>query len=144
MTNVAVIDGDLIAYRAAASCKEDDSQDIACIRAERTIRDILEQTSSPDYWLYLSGLSNFRYDLYPEYKANRKDIKRPQWLQTVREFLVIEWQADVTDGYEADDAIGIKSKELELLPINPVICSLDKDLLQIAGVHYNWVKETLN
>lgn len=133
-----------MAYRAAASCREDDSSDIACIRAERTIRQILEATESIDYWLYLSGSSNFRYELYPEYKANRRDVIRPQWLQLVREFLLIEWDADVTDGYEADDALGIKSTELELIGLKPIICSLDKDLLQIAGLHYNWVKETLD
>ena len=144
MSNTALIDGDLVAYRAAASCKEEDGSEIACIRAERTLKQILEQTSSLDYWLFLSGSSNFRYDLYPEYKANRKDIKRPQHLQTVREFLVLEWQADVTDGYEADDALGIKTTELELIGLKPIICSLDKDLLQIAAVHYNWVKEAFN
>lgn len=144
MNNIAIIDGDLVAYRAAASCKEEDSLEIACIRAEKTIQQILEQTSSPDYWLFLSGSSNFRYNLYPAYKANRKDVQRPRWLQPVREFLVLEWQADITDGYEADDAIGIKATELSLLPVKPIICSLDKDLRQLPGCHYNWVKETLD
>lgn len=143
MSNVALIDGDLVAYRAAASCKEEDSSEIACIRAERTIRDILHQVAAPDYWLFLSGSSNFRYDLFPDYKANRKTVVRPRWLQCVREFLLIEWDADMTDGYEADDALGIKSTELQLIGLKPTICSLDKDLLQIPGLHYNWVKEIL-
>lgn len=143
MSNTALLDGDLVAYRAAASCKEDDPSEIACIRAEKTIRDILGATDSSDYWLFLSGSSNFRYDLYPEYKANRRDIARPKWLQTVREFLLLEWKADITDGYEADDALGIKSTELELIGLKPIICSLDKDLLQIPGWHFNWVKEQL-
>ena len=144
MSNVALIDGDLVAYRAAASCKGEDSSEIACIRAEQTIRDILQETSSPDYWLFLSGSSNFRYELYPDYKANRRDVARPQWLQTVREFLLFEWKADITDGYEADDALGIKTTELELIGLNPIICSLDKDLRQVPSWHYNWVKEVLD
>ena len=37
--------------------------------------------------------------------------------------------------------MGIKTTELELIGLKPIICSLDKDLLQIAAVHYNWVKE---
>lgn len=143
MSHTALIDGDLVAFRSAASCKDDDPSEIACIRAEKTIRQILGATESSDYWLFLSGSSNFRYDLYPEYKANRRDLPRPRWLQTVREFLLLEWDADMTDGYEADDALGIKTTELELIGLNPIICSLDKDLLQIAGWHYNWVKETL-
>jgi DNA polymerase-1 len=144
VSNVALIDGDLVAYRAAASCKEEDPSEIACIRAESTIRQILETASCPDYWLFLSGSSNFRYELYPDYKANRRDIPRPKWLQPVREFLLLEWGANVTDGYEADDAIGIKHSELTAINFKPIVCSLDKDLRQIAGTHYNWVKEEMD
>lgn len=141
--SIAIIDGDLVAYRCAASCKEDDDLSIACIRADVLIRNILDKTGSYDYWLYLSGSRNFRYTLYPEYKANRRDIPRPKWLQSVREYLVLQWQADMTDGYEADDAIGIKMTELQQLGLSPICCSLDKDLLQIPGKHYNFVKEEL-
>jgi 5'-3' exonuclease len=141
---VALIDGDIVAYRAAASCKEQDSSEIACIRAESTLKQILNGANAPDYWLFLSGSSNFRYDLYPAYKANRKDKPRPVHLQTVREFLVLEWQADVTHGYEADDALGIKNAELTALNLKPIICTIDKDLRQIAGTHYNWVKEEID
>jgi 5'-3' exonuclease len=144
MSNVALIDGDLVAYRAAASCKGEDPSEIACIRAEKTIRQILAATDSPDYWLFLSGSSNFRYDIYPDYKANRRDVVRPQWLQVVREFLLMEWDASVTDGYEADDALGIKQSELTAIKFTPIICTLDKDLRQIPGVHYNWVKEIID
>lgn len=38
------------------------------------------------------------------------------------------------DGYEADDALGMNQTE------GAVICSIDKDLLQIPGQHYNFVK----
>lgn len=79
---------------------------------------------------YLSGESNFRYDIYPEYKANRKQEK-PIWLQDCREYLVTTWGAHVTEGYEADDALGIAARS------NTIIASDDKDLLQIPGQHYN-------
>lgn len=144
MSNIALIDGDLVAYRAAASCKDEDPLEVACIRAEKTIRQILEAVNAPDYWLFLSGSSNFRYDIYPAYKANRRDIARPKWLQPVREFLLLEWQADVSDGYEADDSIGIKQTELTAIKLDTIICSLDKDLRQIPGTHFNWVKEEID
>jgi hypothetical protein len=63
-------------------------------------------------------------------------MKRPQHLQPVREFLVVKWGAELTDGYEADDAIGIGMSSG-----STVCCSLDKDLKQLPGEHYNWVKD---
>lgn len=47
----------------------------------------------------------------------------------------VQWKCKVTDGIEADDALGIDQDE------NTVICSIDKDLLQIPGKHYNFVKQ---
>ena len=130
----AVIDGDLICYRCAASA-ENDEQDIALVRASRLLSDIISVTDASEIKLFLSGSRNFRYDLYPEYKANRKDMKRPKHLQPLREYLVVAWGAEVTDGYEADDAIGMEMGE------GKVCCSLDKDLLQIPGSHFNFVTQ---
>ena len=134
---VAIVDGDIVAYRTAASAEKDD-QSIALIRATRLMQDIVSDTGADEIKLFLSGSQNFRYDIYPEYKANRKDLKRPQHLQAVREFLVVKWGADVTDGYEADDAIGVEAtKNRDRM----VVCSIDKDLLQIPGSHYNFVSK---
>jgi 5'-3' exonuclease len=50
----------------------------------------------------------------------------------------MDWEATICDGYEADDALGMA------LGTNPgcsvVICSIDKDLLQLPATHYNFVK----
>ena len=131
---IALIDGDIIAYRCAASCKEDDPSEIAILRADKLMRQILEETQSDSCKTFLSGSSNFRYDIYPEYKANRKDAPRPPHLQPTREFLVTEWNAEVCDGIEADDALGINQTE------ESIVCSIDKDLLQVPGRHYNFVR----
>lgn len=128
----ALIDADIVAYRSAASA-ENDTVEIACIRANRTLQDILTATDADEYKLFLSGSTNFRKDIYPEYKANRNDLKRPKWLQHVREYLVLDWSAEVTDGFEADDALGINAGS------DAVICTIDKDLLQVPGSHYHFV-----
>jgi DNA polymerase-1 len=52
--------------------------------------------------------------------------------------MVKEWGAVVIEGQEADDAIAI---EATLLKEECVIASVDKDLDQIAGWHYNFVKK---
>lgn len=128
----ALIDADIVAYRSAASAENDDVT-VACIRAHRTLQDILTATDATEYKLYLTGSTNFRKAIYPEYKANRDNLKRPKWLQQVREYCVLDWAAEITDGIEADDAIGIAAGE------KTVICSIDKDLLQIPGLHYRFV-----
>ena len=131
----ALIDGDIVAYRAAASA-EKDSLEIALIRAGRTMKDIVSVVGANEIKTYLSGSRNFRHDICPEYKANRRDMVRPQWLNQTKEYLVTEWGAEVTDGYEADDALGIASTENGG---QAYVCSIDKDLLQIPGLHYNFV-----
>jgi DNA polymerase-1 len=49
-----------------------------------------------------------------------------------------EWKADMSEGQEADDSIAI---EATTLGDNGVIVSLDKDLDQVAGWHYNFIKK---
>lgn len=138
---IALIDADMVAYRCAASCEptkeklEREPLDIAIQRADELAYRILNTTQAEEHRFFLSGSDNFRKILYPEYKANRARLPRPEWLDPLREFLVTEWKAEVTAGYEADDGIGIAAKE------DFVIVSNDKDFLQIPGEHYNPVKD---
>lgn len=133
----ALIDADLIAYRCAATCEEFDEPTTAIDRCFYQVEAILHSTQADGYTLYLTGSGNFRYKINPEYKAHRKDKPKPKWLQQCREALVATWQAKVTEGIEADDALGINQNE------STIICSLDKDLLMIPGRHFNWVKEEI-
>lgn len=130
---IALIDGDLVAYRTSASCKEDDPKEVAFQRADRLLREILEATGSDSYQLWLSGTENFRKIINPEYKANRKDQVPPKWLQDTREFLVSEWNAKLSHGREADDELGINQQYQ-----GTIIASLDKDLKMIPYDHYSW------
>lgn len=129
----AIIDGDMIAYRCAASCEEE-PLDIALERADSLIERILYETGSGAQEMYLTGSNNFRYDINPLYKADRKDKPRPKWLQDVREHLVVGWGARVSDGNEADDEMGISQCQGDG---NTVIVTNDKDLLMIPGHHFN-------
>ena len=129
----ALIDGDNVAIAAAWSAEEED-EGIACARAVRMVETILFDTGATDYELWLSGPNNFRYNVYPEYKGNRLGMPRPKWEHQVKDFLKREWSANVTDGIEADDMLGIRQYQLE----DSIICHLDKDMNQIKGQHYNW------
>ena len=132
----ALIDGDIVVYRAAASAEEDD-QWIAQARADQMMQDILADTGSTSYSVYLTGSGNFRREIAPSYKANRPDCRPKHW-EAVREFLVTQHKAVVCNGFEADDQLGIDQDKTHGAT---VICSIDKDLLQIPGKHYNFVKK---
>ena len=128
----ALIDGDIIAYRCAASCKEEDPLEIALHRCDELMRQIIVETNSDSYVAFLSGKENFRKKINPEYKANRKDQVPPVYLDQCKDFLQEEWKAQQEVYYEADDLLGINQTE------GTVICTLDKDLLMIPGQHYSW------
>jgi 5'-3' exonuclease len=55
--------------------------------------------------------------------------------------MVSEWNAQVINGMEADDAIAIKATELDH---KAIICSLDKDFKQIPCPMYDYTKKKLN
>lgn len=136
MFETSLVDGDILVYRAALACK-DEEEDLACWQAGEMMRRILHETNCMLHKCYLSGGVNFRYDINPEYKANRRDVPKPKHYEAVRAYLVTEWQASVTDGIEADDALGIEQSNEE----GTIICSIDKDLLQVPGWHYNFVRK---
>jgi len=130
----ALIDADIVAYRVACTCQEDDAQDFVFARAEDLVDSILVNTEADEYRLFLTGKDNFRYTIYPEYKAHRPKEK-PFWLEACRQYLIATFNAEVIDGQEADDAMGINQNG------DTIICSIDKDLLMIPGRHYNFVKD---
>lgn len=134
MIETILVDGDLVAHRVAAST-ENETEDIALARTNIFMERLLYETNAMQHRCFLTGSDNFRYSIYPEYKANRKDMPKPKWLQQVREHLVTTWNATVTDGIEADDAMGIAQCAADG---NTCVVSLDKDMLMIPGQHYSW------
>lgn len=143
---ISLIDGDLIAFPSAASCEPTKAKadreplDIAITRANERMQRILHNTNAAEYKLFIGGGDNFRYQIDPTYKANRDNKERPMWLQQVREFLVTEWKAHIADGIETDDHLGIE-QSADNGEHETVICSYDKDLLQVPGHHYNFQKD---
>lgn len=130
----ALIDADIVAYRVACTLAEDDAEDFVYARTEDLVDQILVNTEATEYRLFLTGKNNFRYSIYPEYKAHRP-TEKPFWLEKCREYLIATFNAEVINGQEADDALGINQTE------DTIICSIDKDLLMIPGQHYNFVKD---
>ena len=135
-----LIDGDIIAYRAAFATQDKLPKD-AEEKAEELIQYILQETlvfpSPNDYKVYLTGKGNFRHDVAKShvYKGNRKDASKPLHLPTVRQYLIDKHNAIVSEGEEADDLIAIEATRLGK---NTTVASIDKDMLQIPCMHFNF------
>jgi len=105
--------------------------------AKLMIQNILEKTGAATYTIYLTGTNNFRNSVLPSYKAGR--AARPLLYADIKSYIINEYHTILSDGVEADDALGIaQCKD----PIHHVIATIDKDLLMIPGRHYNFVKDT--
>ena len=130
--NVANIDGDIICYSIAFACK-DESKRFCLATVKSFLRNTVEAVAADDYRVYLTGDNNFRIKIAKSrpYKGNRKAPKPDYW-QTIRDYLVDEHGATVYDNIEADDALGLDQTD------HTVLCTIDKDLDMISGDHYNW------
>lgn len=109
---IALIDGDILVYRVGFA-SQDVEVNFACARMNKMIEDICRACDTQQYEVYLTSddKSNFRHELYPEYKANRKAPK-PIWYMELRSFLIAQHAARVISGREADDALADRQNEL--------------------------------
>lgn len=132
---MVLIDGDVIAYRAAYSA-EGEQLEVAVEKADELLDNIIFDTTKrgEGVEVYLTGKGNFRYTISPSYKANRKDTPKPEHLSDVRNYLIKEWDAVVSQGEEADDLIAIKAASLGY---DCTIVSTDKDFKQLPCLLYN-------
>ena len=136
-----LIDGDIVAYRIAFSCKN--APKTFQSSTEDLINHIFDECSfyngTGDYELYLTGKGNFRHDIAKShvYKGNRKKAEKPALLPDIRKFLIDNYKTTISEGQEADDLIGIEATRVGP---NVVIASSDKDMLQLPATHFNFNK----
>lgn len=98
--------------------------------------------------LVLSGKTNWRdkvATLLP-YKGNRDPSHKPVHYQAIRDYMVAQHAAILTDGIEADDMCAMLAHEhmgirIDGMPLYYCVASIDKDLDQIPGWHYDYMKK---
>lgn len=138
-----LVDGDIIAYKAATTAERPVNwgdglwtlhayeQDVAA-SCDQQILKLLEESGCSEIITCVSGKKNYRTEVAPYYKMNRKEVRKPMLLGYARGYLMDQWEGRMTDGIEADDLLGILgSSDLDKY----VIWSADKDLKTIPARH---------
>lgn len=112
----------------------------ALANARSVIEDVCNVFSN-DYTIFLTGQGNFREHLATlrQYKGNRDPNHKPKYYKDLKQYLIEVHGAVVVEGKEADDELGCCQMEAE--QDTTVIVSIDKDLDNIPGHHYNWRKK---
>lgn len=135
---IPLIDGDIILYTIAYVVENLHDEDEIRRRVNKyTLKILADVKCEGQYLMFLTGKNNYRKEIYPNYKISRKDKPKPRWFEFLRTHLIEKWNAIVVENIEADDALSITHRYYTgNNAIQTIVCSRDKDLLQIPGLHY--------
>lgn len=146
MVNV-LVDADELIYKACAAAEFElemgsnhilmsdfaTTQRIFCDQEAR----ICEALGAEEVVMALSDTANFRKEVLPTYKSNRKNSRKPLVFSRLREWVEDEYHTIIRPGLEADDVLGIFYQDFDY------IASSDKDLLTIPTKVYSLYKNTV-
>src|SRR3546814_272502 len=130
---VVLVDADVLVYRSGWGSKGDFIQNVELL--DSFLQSIYDKVNATDSKLILSGTTNFRKEIDPNYKSSRKESSRPRYYKELREYCINELGAVLSVDCEADDVLGTLQGE------GTVLTSNDKDFLQIPGYHYRLKKD---
>lgn len=113
----------------------------ALAKAEEKLNRILEKTGCQGVDLHFSGgRENFRYEVSPEYKANRTG-RAPAGLSQLKKDLAEKYDGTIHTKWEADDAVVYL---MDRYPKRFILCAIDKDVLNsIEGRNFNYYESAL-
>lgn len=123
------------------SRKEVQPEEFALECVNTTLESFVAKFTPSSVDVFLSAKQTFRESIAKTkpYKGNRDGAIKPVHFDAVGDYLLGRGGI-VLGGLEADDAIAI---EMSKDPKGTVCISIDKDMLQVPGIHYNWVKDEL-
>jgi 5'-3' exonuclease len=111
------------------------------------LANVMKEIDATESKIFITGSGQDRLAMYPEYKANRDKTHKPHWYNEIHDYLVNVHNADVIIGSEADDAMAWhqmadpSTAENDQLGAETCICTIDKDLNMVPGLHYNWQRD---
>ena len=170
-----LIDGDMIAFsHCAAEEYGKEPEDVSFAKIQMSMDSKMEFLSkrlgATEVITLISGDTNMRHVIDPDYKANRDGVWRPDNLKNAKAHLMVAWNGMRMDGLEADDLMAMFARhdyEVVMGKLNRIkalihkgpctydeviIASLDKDLRQVGRLipngdgpkitHYQWERES--
>lgn len=151
MPTDALIDADILAYQAAATSEQATywgdgmwtlhaNENDVKRHFQSMVQTILERTQCDEATLVWSSSLNWRKGIYPEYKSNRANTRKPMVLSTVREWAKEEYHSITEGSLEGDDLLGLLATNPEL-DGKYIICTIDKDMRSVPASHYNFAKD---
>ena len=152
MTTRLLIDADIAIYKATTANEvpinwEGDLWTLHCDLAkvkcdiDDFVENIKEQTKADEVTMCISHQNNFRKMLNPQYKANRKAIRKPMCFVPAKKYVMENYHYEIQPWLEADDVIGILATYEN--GEERIVVSEDKDLLTIPGMHWDIKNQTL-
>lgn len=148
-----LIDGDIYIYRACAATEKlvnfdgDNCFMLGSLSEAKeifaeTINSFLEDFKTKEYIIALSDKENFRKDILPTYKANRKNKPKPVQYNFLREWVEENYKVMCRPRLEGDDILGILATSPVIIKNpNKIIISLDKDMKTLPARYYDSGKE---
>lgn len=148
---ILLLDADILVYQAACKNQEDYNWgdgiesheadlEAAKVTLDNDLARYLKATKCTECLLALSSSPNFRYDVLPTYKHNRKASPKPILRDSLQEYVINTYPTKRKPTLEGDDILGIMAT---ISPNKYIIATIDKDMKQIAGKHYNWNTEQI-
>lgn len=134
-----LMDGDTLAFMVAAAVQHTQEDEQGFVQpyanvlegeavVDNMILGLMRDLKAHFCQVYLSDPeSNWRKEIFPEYKANRKDTARPLLLGRMKEYLRAQYGATHWPGLEADDVLGILATAPQKYPGKKIVVGKDKD-----------------
>jgi 5'-3' exonuclease len=149
-----LIDADIIIFKAASIAEKPVNwgngfwtlhafEEPAKKHIDSYVTGLKEKLKADIVYMCLSdSKSNFRKEVLPDYKANRKTTRQPLIRQALREYVESKYICKVVDSLEADDVLGVMATSSQKSE-KRIMVSQDKDLEQIPSLLYNPDKDTV-
>lgn len=142
--DILAIDGDILAFRAAAAVQNVHINSFGYAQPFAHVNEGKVALDNMIYWLkenipadnvevFLTDGENFRKEIDPLYKANRKESVRPLLLDTLKEYLRESHAAYSEAKLEADD---ILSQAATMPDTKVCVVGKDKDYNTIPGFYH--------
>lgn len=138
------VDGDVIAFVAASAVQKTYEDDFGyvwpfansvegTVAVDNMLFLLKRKLRSEVMWVYLSDPeANWRSEVEPTYKDNRKKAVRPMLLGRLKQYLRDRYKATHVPGLEADDCLGIAATE----DPDAIVVGRDKDFLSFPGRYH--------